>query len=112
MHELAIASSIVELAVGAARGHKVIRVNLEIGKLSGVVPEAIAFCFPEVAIGTTAEGADLVIADIDGMARCEACGNTFATPDLLTTCGCGSCRFQRLSGEELNLKSIEIDGEA
>jgi hydrogenase nickel incorporation protein HypA/HybF len=112
MHELAIASSIVELAAEASRGHRVTRVNLEVGKLSGVVMEALAFCFPEVARGTSVETADLAITEIEGVARREACGQEFATPDMLTTCCCGSLRFERLAGEELNLKSIEIDEDA
>jgi hydrogenase nickel incorporation protein HypA/HybF len=109
MHELAITFGIVELVAEAARGRKVQRVTLEIGKLSGVVPAAIAFCFPEVARGTTAEAAFLDISEVEGRARCEACGNEFSMADLLAVCQCGSTRCRPVAGEELNLKSIELE---
>ena len=46
MHELSITCSIVELVSDTARGRKVNRVMVEIGQLSGVVPDSIAFWFP------------------------------------------------------------------
>lgn len=112
MHELSIAYSIVEMVAEAAQGRNVRCVTLEIGRLSGVVPEAVAFCFPEVARGTPAEAARLDILEIDGRVRCEACGSEFATADLLAACGCGSIRCRPVGGEELNLKTIELEESA
>ncbi|WP_292531378.1 hydrogenase maturation nickel metallochaperone HypA [Methylocystis sp.] len=109
MHELSIVCSIVDLASQAAEGGVVRRVTIEIGKLSGVAPDAIAFCFPEVARGTPVEGAALDIREVDAEARCDVCGAEFPTPDLLSECPCGSRQFKRLRGEELNIKSIEIE---
>lgn len=109
MHELSIVCSIVDLASEAAEGRSVRRVTIEIGKLSGVEPEAIAFCFPEVARGTSLENAALDIREVDAEARCDVCGTEFPTPDILSACPCGSRQFQRLRGEELNIKSIEIE---
>jgi hydrogenase nickel incorporation protein HypA/HybF len=109
MHELSIARSIVDLVAQAADGRKVRRVTLEIGKLSGVAPDAVAFCFPEVARDTDAEDAILEIREIDGVARCETCGEEFATPTLLTICSCGALSYQRIRGGELNIKSIEVE---
>lgn len=109
MHELSIVCSIVELASEAAQGRSVRRVTIEIGKLSGVEPEAVAFCFPEVARGTPLENAKLDIRHVDAEARCDVCGTEFSTPDMLLACPCGSLHFQRLRGEELNIKSIEVE---
>lgn len=109
MHELSIASSIVDLVAEAAAGRKVCRVIVEIGQLSGVSSDALAFCFPEVARGTDAQSAVLEICEIEGVARCEACGEEFVTPSLLTACTCGSVRLHRVKGDELNIKSIEIE---
>ena len=109
MHELSIVCSIVELASQAAEGRSVRRVTIEIGTLSGVEPEAVAFCFPEVARGTPVEDATLDIREIEAKARCEVCGAEFPTPDMLSACPCGSRQFQRLRGEELNIKSIEVE---
>ncbi|MEF3366643.1 hydrogenase maturation nickel metallochaperone HypA [Methylocystis sp. 9N] len=109
MHELSIVCNIVELVAEVAAGRMVRRVTVEIGKLSGVEPEAIAFCFPEVARGTPVEDATLDIREVDAEARCEICGADFPTPDMLSACPCGSRQFQRLRGEELNIKSIELE---
>ncbi len=109
MHELSIVFGIVELASQAAEGRHVRRVIIEIGKLSGVEPEAVAFCFPEVARGTPLEDATLDIRTVDAQARCDVCGAEFPTPDMLSACPCGSRQFQRLRGEELNIKSIEVE---
>ncbi len=109
MHELSITCSIVEVVVQTAQGRKVHRVTVEIGQLSGVMADSIAFWFPEVARGTEVEAASLDIREIAAFARCEACGAEFPTPSMLTACSCGSFRFERLRGEELNVKSIELE---
>lgn len=109
MHELAITCNIIGLVKAAARGRRVLRVSVEIGRLSGVLPDAVAFCFPEAARGTLAETARLEIREIDGRARCEACGSEFPTADMLATCRCGSERCKLVAGEELNLRSIELE---
>lgn len=109
MHELGITRNIVAIASEAAKGRRVLRVTLEVGKLSGVMTEAIKFCFETVAQGTAIDGARLEIREIDGRARCRMCGSVFATPTLYTACACGSRSSERLSGEELKIKSIELE---
>ena len=109
MHELSITCSIIELVANTAKGRKVHRVTVEIGQLSGVVADSISLWFPEVAKGTDVEDASLDIREIAAIARCEACDAEFPTPSMLTPCPCGSFRFTRLKGEELNVKSIELE---
>jgi hydrogenase nickel incorporation protein HypA/HybF len=111
MHELGIVRNIVAIVGDAAKGRRVRRVTLDVGKLSGVMSDAIAFCFETVAQGTMLEGAMLEIRQIEGRARCNACGSEFATDTLFTPCGCGSRQFKRLQGEELNIKSMELEQE-
>ena len=84
------------------------RVTLEVGKLSGVMREAIAFCFDMVTAGTALDGATLEIREIEGRVRCDSCGAEFATETLFAPCPCGSFRLTRLEGEELNIKSMEL----
>ena len=112
MHELALTGAIVEMAEEAAHGSRVVRVNLVIGALAGVMTDAIRFAFPEVARGTLLEGAVLDIVEPEGRARCNDCGAEFATPQLWTQCGCGSLALTRLQGEELEIKSIELEEDA
>jgi len=109
MHELGISRNIVAIAAEAAAGRRVRRVTLEIGRLSGVVPEALRFSFDVAAHGTPLEGAALEIREIEGRARCRACSSEFALPSLLTACACGSRRLEHLAGEELNVKTLELE---
>jgi hydrogenase nickel incorporation protein HypA/HybF len=108
MHELGITQNIVAIVGEAAKGRRVTRVTLEVGKLSGVMSDAIAFCFEVVAQGAGLEGATLEIREIDGRARCEACGLEFEAETLFTPCPCGSRLSKRIRGEELIVKSIEM----
>ena len=61
MHELAITQSVVDTIAERTSGARVTIVRLDIGKLSGVVPDAVAFCFDLVANGTPLDGAKLEI---------------------------------------------------
>ena len=109
MHELGITRNIVSIVSEAAKGRRVSLITLEIGKLSGVMTDAVVFCFDVVAKGSPVEGAKLEIREIDGRALCQACGSEFATPTLYTPCPCGSRRWQRLCGEELNVKTMQLE---
>jgi hydrogenase nickel incorporation protein HypA/HybF len=109
MHELGIARNIVAIVGEAAKGRRVSRVTLEVGKLSGVMADAIAFCFEAVAEDTGLDGAMLDINEIEGHARCLACGAEFAAATFHTPCACGSRRIFLLKGEELKIRSMELE---
>jgi hydrogenase nickel incorporation protein HypA/HybF len=108
MHELSITRNIVAIVSDCAHGRRVGRVTLEVGKLSGVMTDAIAFCFDIVVQDTVLEGATLDITEVEGRARCTACGAEFDMPTLYTACACGSRRLHRLQGEELKIKTMEL----
>ena len=109
MYELGITRNIVGIVSETAKGRRVTHVTLEIGTLAGVMPEAIAFCFDTVAVGSAIEGAKLDIVRIEGRARCRTCHTEFATPTLYAPCPCGARNAERLSGEELNIKSMQLE---
>ena len=110
MHEMAITESIVEICREHAAGRRVLSVTLEIGELSGVVPEAVEFCFEACSSGSNVEGADLVIVPIPGVGICRDCTREFPRKTLFEPCpGCGSYRVDQLSGEELRVREIEVD---
>jgi hydrogenase nickel incorporation protein HypA/HybF len=67
MHELSITSDIVAIVGAAAEGQRVVRVVLEVGRLAGVMPDAIAFCFDVVSKGTPVQGAALSIVEVEGV---------------------------------------------
>jgi hydrogenase nickel incorporation protein HypA/HybF len=109
MHELSITRNIVAIVSDYARGRRVRRVTLEVGKLSGMTTGAIAFCFDVVAQGTVLEGACLDIREVEGRARCIGCGMEFDMPTLYAACACGSRRLHCLQGEELKVKTMELE---
>jgi len=113
LHELGITQSIVEIAERTARqqqAHKVLSVTVELGSLSGVVPEALEFCYEACSNGTLLEGSQLLIERIAARARCRDCQREFPLEELLACCpDCGSAAANLLSGEELRIKEMEVD---
>jgi hydrogenase nickel incorporation protein HypA/HybF len=76
---------------------------------SGVMTDALAFCFDVVARHTELDGATLDIREVDGHARCLACGTEFAAATLYAPCACGSRRVLLLQGDELKIKTMELE---
>jgi hydrogenase nickel incorporation protein HypA/HybF len=109
MHELGITRNIVSIVEEAARGRRVRRVTLDVGKHAGVIPGALLFCFDVVAQGTALEGARLDINEIAGRGRCRDCGRVFETASLYEACTCGSHQIERLAGEELKIREMEVE---
>ena len=108
MHELAITQGIVETIAERCAGARVTRVLLSIGKLSGVVPDAVRFCFDLVAEDTPVAGARLDIEEPEGRARCRSCGHEHGVRDLVLLCPCGSADLDVLCGENLSIRSVEV----
>jgi len=66
VHELSITQSIVDLVAERTPGRTVVAVHVRVGRLSGVLPDAMLFCFDLAAAGTPVEGARLEIQEVDG----------------------------------------------
>jgi hydrogenase nickel incorporation protein HypA/HybF len=109
MHELGIARNIVAIVAEAAQNRRVSRIVLEIGRFSGVSADAVAFCFPLAAEATPLADARLDIVEIAGTGRCTDCHTEFEMRDIFAACGCGSRAVTRLTGEELRVRSIDIE---
>ncbi|HET7327827.1 MAG TPA: hydrogenase maturation nickel metallochaperone HypA [Nocardioidaceae bacterium] len=109
MHELAITQSVVDAVIEHVAGARVRVVNLRVGRLSGVVPEAMRFCFELVTAGTPLDGARLDIEEPAGAARCHCCGESFDTDDLILLCACGSADVEVTAGKELTVASVEVE---
>lgn len=105
---MAIAQSIVAAVADDSAGRPVEQVTLVVGALSGVVPDAVAFCFELCTMGTTLEGAVLEIVDVPGRARCRTCAEVVELPDFIALCPCGSADLEILGGQELLIRSVEV----
>ena len=108
MHELAIAESVVETVTQRLPDAKVTCVRLEVGALSGVVPDSIRFCFDLATEGTGLAGARLEITEPPARSRCRACGAEFQPDSPVVLCPCGSPDVAVLSGEQLKIVSVQV----
>jgi hydrogenase nickel incorporation protein HypA/HybF len=108
VHELAIAESVVETVTHRLPGAKVTCVCLEVGALSGVVPDSIRFCFDLATEGTGLAGARLEITEPPARCRCRACGTEFQPDSPVVLCPCGSPDVAVLSGEQLKIVSVQV----
>ena len=107
MHELAITQSVVDMVVERMAGRRIAAVRIRVGELSGVVPDAMLFCYDVVTAGTDLEGSRLEIERTPGRAQCRDCGRDFALPDLIMLCPCGSANVQLIAGRELEVASVD-----
>ncbi|MFH0725963.1 MAG: hydrogenase maturation nickel metallochaperone HypA [Pseudomonadota bacterium] len=113
VHEMGIAMQIIEIATNAIPKQdnkvRVERVNLKVGKLSAVVPASLGFCFDIAIQNTPLSGARLIIEEIPVTARCKVCENEWTIEEAVFYCPtCDNGDIQILSGQELNIESIEI----
>jgi hydrogenase nickel incorporation protein HypA/HybF len=110
MHELGITQSVVAIVAERAQGQKVLRVTLEVGKLAGLLPDAIRFCFDICSQGTPVQGALLQIIEPEGRGHCTSCG---AEPVLHAPLGrcpaCGAPTLRVVAGNELKIKEMETE---
>lgn len=112
MHELGIVFHIQrdleEVARANAVGH-IASVTLELGEVSGVVPELLLDAWRWSADKKELfKGAELLIETIPALTHCEACGEDYATVEHGKTCPhCGSANTYLLQGQEVSIKEIE-----
>src|SRR5210317_1554188 len=113
MHELSIATSIVEICVEEAKkadAGKVTAVEVEVGTMSGVIPDALEFSW-DVAVKDTIIGhAQLRITKVSATARCVHCDEEFDLEDAFSPCpACNKFGNDILTGKELKIKAITIE---
>ena len=112
MHELGIMQNIVDTIQDYARKNnvsKVLKVILEVGRVSGVVPEALEFCFEVCTKQTFLEGATLEIERVTALGKCKTCEGSFDLLDNNFSCPrCGGGDWEFISGRELIIKRLEV----
>jgi hydrogenase nickel incorporation protein HypA/HybF len=109
MHELSIVQGVVEICEQHSGGRRILEVTLEIGTLSGVVPEALEFCFEAAAKDTMLEGARLVIERVSATGLCSRCGQVSTMETCFDPCPCcGALALDLRSGDEMRVKDLEV----
>jgi len=114
MHEVAIVDALIaqveEEVRRAGVSGRVVRLDLTIGRLSGVSVEAIRFALELLAPGTVVESARVEIRQPAAVACCAACGHRADIDHVPAHCPrCGSRELSVEGGRELLLESIELE---
>lgn len=111
MHELGMVFSIIDTIeqVGAENSlTKVTEVTLEVGEVSGIVPQFLTECWGwSVKKSPLLDGSELKIEIIPAVTYCEDCGKTYPTVEFAKVCPhCHSEKTYLAVGNELNIKDI------
>jgi hydrogenase nickel incorporation protein HypA/HybF len=114
MHELSIATSIVEIARGhawAAGGGRILAVTLRVGRLASVHEAALRSAFEIATIETPLAGAELRVIVVPVTIFCALCAaeKELAGIGSLACPTCGRPSGDIRTGTELEVDSIEIE---
>jgi hydrogenase nickel incorporation protein HypA/HybF len=113
MHELSIAISLVEAAEEEMQklgSVQVLAIHLELGRLSGVVRDALEFSYQIACEDTPLAGSRLVIEEIPVLIDCPICKVPREIVSLQEFCCavCGAAGGTVLRGRELRVAALEI----
>lgn len=113
MHELSIASGMVELAEAELEKHpgaKVLAIHLKLGRLCGVVREALEFSYEIACQSTALEGSKLIIEDVPVRIQCPQCQEARDIVSLQSfRCAvCGTPSAEILQGRDILVSALEI----
>lgn len=115
MHELAICQSLIDQLNDIASdypGRKIATVHIQVGPLSGVVPQLLKDAFPLASAGTVAENATLKCHASDIQVHCPKCGKDSEAGSNNMIChNCGNWQTELISGDELMLRQVELESQ-
>ncbi|WP_303901523.1 hydrogenase maturation nickel metallochaperone HypA/HybF [Thiohalomonas denitrificans] len=116
MHEFSICQGMLGQVTNIVREHgaeSVSHIRVRIGPLSGVEPRLLKEAFTIARAGGVAAEAELLIEELSVRVHCSQCGaDSDATPNRLLCADCGNWQTQLISGDELLLASVELNGPA
>lgn len=112
MHELSIVANLYEIMEKKAKeqgARKITFVRLQVGILSGVVPDFLETAFDIFKEGTMAAEASLEIEKVPLKIRCEGCGIEKISDEPIFICTeCSSSQIKILDGTELILEKMDL----
>lgn len=114
MHEVAIVEALLDSVQEQLRqsgvSGRVRKIEVVIGKLSGVVPDAFRFAFDVLAPEVFGTPCELLIEEVPAVCLCRNCGEESTLEDLVFFCPrCGHPEITIQGGRELLLQSIELE---
>ncbi|NNE01308.1 MAG: hydrogenase maturation nickel metallochaperone HypA [Pirellulaceae bacterium] len=116
MHELSIALSIIDIACEESRARDdagILAVHVKVGRMSGVVVEALQSAFQMARQETVLADAELVIEDVPVMVHCVQCECEQLTDSIQCLCCdvCGTLSPKITQGCELEVVAMELEPE-
>ncbi len=110
MHELSLATGVVETVVRHAAGRPVSSVQMRIGTMRQVVPSSLEFYFAICSKDTICEGAEFEQEIVMARLRCKDCSREWELeiPDFRCP-SCSSTQVDILAGTEFEVESIEVE---
>ena len=116
MHELSIAINIidnVEVEAKKINAASISDLTIEIGKLSGVVLEALEFAMQIAVKGTILQDTGIIYKIIEARAKCNSCGEEYIAEDFFSVCPeCSNPYSDIIEGKELKIKKINVTCDA
>lgn len=113
MHEMSIAINILNIAeeeLKKANGKRIEKMQLSVGKLSGIVVESLKFALHAARENSPLSETEITITEIPAKMRCSNCNHEFESEEFYTVCPqCDSFMHEIISGKELLINSITID---
>lgn len=113
MHELGIVMQVIDQVEQAAEENqvsKVLKLRMEVGEVSSVVPELFTDCFQwakKKSVHMQETELDLVI--LEAISFCQDCRQTYKTTAYARQCPhCGSGNTYLVTGNEINIKDMEV----
>lgn len=110
MHELGIISEVVKVARRTAETNnltKIHKIVLQVGELSGAIPEYVQKAFPAVVYNTAMEDCELEVEEVPAIANCKECNHEYRLKGSDGKCPfCNSNRYDIISGNQLLIKNI------
>jgi hydrogenase nickel incorporation protein HypA/HybF len=110
VHELALAEAVVDIVTRHAADRRVRRVELRVGHLRQVVPDALEFAFSLLSEGTVMAGAELAIEAVPARGICRDCAREATMSGFPLQCSsCGGLDMEIVAGEELLVDALECE---
>ena len=113
MHELAICQALIDQVTELANERNATSVSdiyISVGPLSGVESALLQNAFPVAVAGTVADGAELHIDSLPVRVYCKDCdAESEVAANRLLCAQCGTWKTRLVSGDELLLKSVELE---
>ena len=110
MHELSIAQSIVEIVEEEALKNDVnvvTEVEVEVGTLSGIEPDALEFAWEVASVEGIAKGSRMIIRKVQARGRCSDCSEEFDVENFFEACPkCKNPWFDVIQGREMKIIAI------